>query len=171
MAIRIKKRFEYKDITVYVDEENEIMYCNHCGNPIFCGMTTDDWDFCVHEECFSDYMDEIYGKGKWKPIDESPDYDYSGDDGHGGYYIYLNDKGEWEGTGIYYTEWFDDYDAEFSYNRNRKDRYNFYVDRTNGDLSNINYIKVYTGTDSEGNEMFTYFYNPTEDAIIWEVND
>ena len=42
-------------------------------------------------------MDEDYGKGKWRASDEEGEYE--------GWYEYLNEDGEWEDTGVFYTEW------------------------------------------------------------------
>lgn len=76
--------------------------CNVCGKPIEWGCMTDDCPtFYAHEECFSKYMDDMYGKGKWKATKNSED------DGYGGYYLAQDENGEWDGTGIYYTEYDD----------------------------------------------------------------
>ena len=71
--------------------------CPVCGEPIEFGVMwcenylgTD----LVHEDCFEQYMDDKYGKHRWRMCE---------DDGEGGYYQYL-DEGVWEGTGIFYTE-------------------------------------------------------------------
>ena len=42
-------------------------------------------------------MNKAYGKGKWRGTDEEGYY--------GGFYEYLQDDGEWEDTGVFYTEW------------------------------------------------------------------
>lgn len=75
--------------------------CNHCGKPItFSCMTTDDGTLYVHEECFEDYMDKEYGKGKWMGLGNGEEH------GCGGFYIHTADViGGFEGTGIYYTEY------------------------------------------------------------------
>lgn len=164
--IKIRKRYEDNGYVVYAPE-NEMTFCDVCGKPILCGMTTDDGDCHVHENCFEKYMNNEYGKGKWKAIDEFPDYDYSGDDGYGGYYCYLDDNNEWVGTGIYYTEWFDEYDVEWFYERASRNKYKFYVKRDED--GNIVYIKIYIGTDNYGN--YKIFENPTEDEIKWEINE
>lgn len=166
--IKIRKRYEDNGYVVYAPED-EMTFCNVCGKPVLCGMTTDDGDCHVHENCFEKYMNNEYGKGKWKAIDEFPDYDYSGDDGYGGYYCYLDDNNEWTGTGIYYTEWEDDFDVEWSYSKLLKKTYKFYVNRD--DNGNIISIKVYIGTDNYGNDYYETFENPTEDEIKWEVSE
>lgn len=64
------------------------------------GMT-DLLDFYCCEDCFESYMDELYGKGNWRMVE---------DDLCDGYYeTFYN--GEWAGTGIFYTEWEDDDDT------------------------------------------------------------
>lgn len=171
MAItKIKKRYNISNYIVYA-AENEMTFCDYCGKPVIFGMTDYFGDCHVHEECFEKYMNETYGAGKWKPTDNKEEDEYDG------YYLFLNDKGEWEGTGIFYTEWEDDFEADWSYDEKRKKKYNFYINRK-GIIKDclfydptINYIEVYTGTDNEGNEHFKYFFNPTEDEIKWEVND
>ena len=87
-------------------KEDEIKYCAHCGKPISCGMTDDFCDIWVHEGCFEDYMNKTYGKGNWKPTENHEE------DGNGGYYLVRDDENsEWYGSGIYYTEWWDDYEG------------------------------------------------------------
>lgn len=75
--------------------------CEHCGEPITFGcMTNDQGDFYIHEECFDDWMNKRYGKGKWMALGNGEE------DGCGGYYITTADVvGGYEGTGIYYTEY------------------------------------------------------------------
>ena len=76
----------------------EVRICEECGKPFDAGYTVDSgWYYCC-EECFEEMMDRDYGKGKWQGTDDQGEY--------GGYYAYLNDDGEWEDTGIYYTEWY-----------------------------------------------------------------
>lgn len=171
MAItKIKKRYDISNYIVYAAED-EMTFCDYCEKPVIFGMTDDFGDCHVHEECFDNYMNKTYGKGKWKPTEDGKEDEY------GGYYLFLNDKDEWEGTGIFYTQWEDNYEADWSYNKDRNFRYDFYVNRiglannSNYYDTTIDYIKVYTGKDNEGNEMFKYFYNPTEDEIKWIVNE
>ena len=151
MAIKIKKKFDVNGYIVYADGDM-MRFCDYCGKPILHGMTNDSGDCYVHEECFDDYMNKTYEKGKWKSTEDGEE------DGAGGYYLFLNDNNEWDATGIYYTEWWDDYDVDWSYDKNRKDKENFYVKRKNWNDSTIDYIKVYIGTDPNGNEKFKYFY-------------
>lgn len=88
-----------EEIMCYLEDEYGIpvRFCGYCGGLMQDGMT-DEWDIYSHEECFSKYMDEVYGKGKWR-VQESgePNEAY-------GYYECLED-GKWEPLGIYYTEW------------------------------------------------------------------
>lgn len=168
MITKIRKRYEDNGYVVYAPED-EMTFCNVCGKPVFRGMTTYDGDFYTHENCFEKYMNNEYGKGKWKVIDEFPDYDYSGDDGYGGYYCYLDDNNKWNGTGIYYTEWEDDFDAEWCYDRLLRNTYKFYVNRDNN--GNIKFIIAFSGLDNEGNNTYITFENPTEDEIKWEVKE
>lgn len=163
MAItKIKKKYDINGYVVYADE-SEMTFCDYCGKPVILGMTDDLGDCHVHEECFDNYMNKTYGKGKWKPTEDGEEDEY------GGYYLFLNDKDEWEGTGIFYTEWYDNYEATWNYDINRKISFDYRVERDS--KSNIIYIEVYIGKDNEGNEMFKYFYNPTEDEIKWTVNE
>ena len=171
MAItKIKKRYDINGYIVYADE-SEMTFCNYCGKPIIFGMTDDLGDCHVHEECFDNYMNKTYGKGKWKSTENGEEDEY------GGYYLFLNNKGEWEGTGIFYTQWEDNYEVDWNYDKNRNFKYDFYVNRmgltdeNNYYDTTINYIKVYTGVNNEGKEQFQYFFNPTEDEIKWEVNE
>lgn len=78
--------------------------CEVCGQPVHAGMTNQDGDFCVHEECFEKFMDELYGKRRWMEVN---------DDCQGGYYIASDDTvaGGHFGTGIYYTDWEDEYEG------------------------------------------------------------
>ena len=165
---KIRKKYEDNGYVVYAPE-NEMTFCNVCGKPVLRGMTTDNGDCHVHEDCFDKYMDDEYGKGKWKGVDELPNYEFPDNDGYGGYYVYLDEDNEWVGTGIYYTEWEDDFDAEWSYDRVHKKAYKFYVNRDDNKI--IVSIKAYIGTDNYGNDYYEIFENPTEDVIKWEVNE
>ena len=166
--IKIRKRYEDNGYVVYAPED-EMTFCDVCGKPVFRGMTTDDGDFHAHENCFENYMNDKYGEGKWKAIDEFPDYDYSGDDGYGGYYVYLDEDNEWIGTGIFYTEWEDEFDVEWSYDALPRNTFKFHVKRDED--RNIISIKAYIGTDNYGNDYYEIFGNPTEDEIKWEVKE
>lgn len=70
--------------------------CAVCGEQVNAGMT--DGDYYIHEECFEQYMDDLYGKHNWMQVN---------DDGCDGYYIVREDNvvGGVIGTGLYYTEW------------------------------------------------------------------
>lgn len=74
--------------------------CEVCGKEIHAGMTNGE-DMCVCEDCFEQYMDEMYGKHQWMEVN---------DDGCDGYYIVsmFSVVGGYMGTGIYYTEWEED---------------------------------------------------------------
>ena len=87
------------EIMCYLEDECliPVRFCNYCGGLMQDGMT-DEWDFYSHEECFEKYMDEEFGKGKWRS--QESEYPNEAD----GYYEELVD-GEWEPLGIYYTEW------------------------------------------------------------------
>ena len=79
--------------------------CMTCGKPMLDGMT-DLEDFYTHEgECFEKAMDEIYGKHCWMTVN---------DDGADGYYLASDDSlvGGCFGTGIFYTDWFDEEETE-----------------------------------------------------------
>ena len=173
MAItKIKKRYNINGYIVYAAED-EMTFCDYCRKPVIFGMTDYFEDCHVHEECFDNYMNKTYGKGKWKPTENGEEDEY------GGYYIFLNDKNEWEGTGIFYTEWGDDFEFDWSYDKNRKDKCNFFVKRRGlieeyGKMfydPTIEHIEVYTGIDNNGHEHFKSFYNPIEDEIKWTVNE
>ena len=87
------------EIMCFLEDEYgiQVRFCNYCGGLMQDGMT-DEWDFYSHEECFEEYMNELYGKGNWRAGE--PDEPNEAD----GYYEELVD-GEWEPLGIYYTEW------------------------------------------------------------------
>lgn len=76
--------------------------CESCGRPVYAGMTNKDGDFYTHEgECFYKYMDDTYGKHRWMAIEEEDEY--------GGYYLTAEKCCcGYIGTGIYYTEWYDE---------------------------------------------------------------
>ena len=80
-------------------EENkiEIRFCEICGKPFDYGYTVDGGFWYCCEDCFEPTMDNDYGKGNWRGTDEEGD--------NGGFYEYLSD-GEWEDTGVYWTEWY-----------------------------------------------------------------
>lgn len=82
--------------TALEDVGIEIRFCEICGKPYDAGYTVDDGSWYCCEECFKPTMDKDYGKGNWRGTDEEGDC--------GGFYECLID-GEWEDTGIYWTEW------------------------------------------------------------------
>ena len=75
----------------------EIRFCDECGKPYDAGYIACDGDWYCCEACFEPTMDKDYGKKKWRSTKEEGIY--------GGLYEYLNTDGEWEDTGIYWTEW------------------------------------------------------------------
>ena len=105
----MRQIIDVNGVEYFCDPETEMRYCTHCGKPIDCGMTDDFGEVWVHEDCFEDYMNKTYGKGNWKSTGGDKE------DGAGGYYLVRDDENsEWYGSGIYYTEWYDDYDASWS---------------------------------------------------------
>ena len=76
--------------------------CSTCGKQVTEGMTMDGGEFYAHEgKCFNKYMNKTYGKHKWMALGGTKM------DSYGGYYIYAADNEDgFEGTGIYYTEWY-----------------------------------------------------------------
>ena len=81
-----------------------IRCCATCGKPVNEGMTDDYGTFYAHEgKCFEEYMNNTYGKHNWMALGNEED------DGCGGFYIHSADVvGGFEGTGIYYTEWYEE---------------------------------------------------------------
>ena len=79
------------------DYNTEIRFCEVCGKPFDAGFIAGDGDWYCCEECFESAMDKDYGKGNWRPTDEEGEY--------GGFYEFLGRDGEWQDTGIYWTEW------------------------------------------------------------------
>lgn len=75
----------------------EIRFCEVCGRPFDAGFIAGYGDWYCCEECFEPTMDKDYGKGNWRPTDEEGEY--------GGLYEFLGDNGEWQDTGVYWTEW------------------------------------------------------------------
>lgn len=87
---------EIQDL-LYDLDKTEIRFCEECGKPYDCGFMAGDGDWYCCEDCFEDAMNRDYGKGKWRGTDEEGYY--------GGFYESLQDDGEWEDTGIFWTEW------------------------------------------------------------------
>ena len=78
------------------NDDSEFRTCMKCGRPMAEGMT-DLGTFYAHEECFEEAMDEMFPAG-WRQVD---------DDGCDGYYEWYEPREmEWQGTGIFYTEWY-----------------------------------------------------------------
>lgn len=75
----------------------EIRFCEECGKPFDKGFMVGDGSWYSCEDCFETAMDNTYGKGQWRSTDEEGYY--------GGYYESSHDGGEWEDTGVFYTEW------------------------------------------------------------------
>lgn len=97
--IRFNKNNDPETEIKYILDEDygaEIRFCEVCGKPFESGFIAGDGDWYCCEECFEVTMDKDYGKGNWRPTDEEGEY--------GGFYEYLN-NGEWQDTGIYWTEW------------------------------------------------------------------
>ena len=74
-----------------------IRFCDKCGIPYDMGFMAGDGDWYCCQSCFETVMDRDYGKDGWRESEDEGEY--------GGFYEYLNDDGEWEDTGIFYTEW------------------------------------------------------------------
>lgn len=70
--------------------------CMCCGEEINHGVMTNQIDFISHEGCFETAMNNKFGEGNWRYVD---------DDGECGFYITKDPKTGVEfGTGIFYTE-------------------------------------------------------------------
>ena len=88
----ISPETEIRDILEDIYGVN-IRFCDVCGIPYDMGFMAGDGEWYCCQSCFDGEV-EKYGlreteeEGEW-----------------GGYYEYLNSDGEWEDTGIYYTEW------------------------------------------------------------------
>lgn len=87
------------EIKYILDEDYgaEIRFCEICGKPFETGFIAGDGDWYCCEECFEPTMDKDYGKGKWRATDEEGEYS--------GFYEFIGRDGEWQDTGIYWTEW------------------------------------------------------------------
>lgn len=84
----------------YILEDNygaNIRFCEICGIPYDMGFIAGDGEWYCCQSCFQSVMDKDYGEEGWRGTEEEGE--------HGGFYEYLNSDGEWEDTGIYYTEW------------------------------------------------------------------
>lgn len=87
---------EIQDI-LYDTYKTEVRFCEECGKPYDMGFMAGDGDWYCCEDCFEESMDKCYGEGKWRGTDE--------EGCNGGFYESLQDNGEWEDTGIFWTEW------------------------------------------------------------------
>lgn len=98
---RVSISFNYAENTIqdllYDLDKTEIRFCEECGKPYDAGFMAGDGGWYCCEDCFEDVMNRDYGKGKWRGTDEEGYY--------GGFYESLQDDGEWEDTGIFWTEW------------------------------------------------------------------
>lgn len=74
-----------------------IRFCDECGIPYDMGFMAGDGEWYCCQSCFEDVLNRDLGKDGWRESEDEGE--------HGGYYEYLNDDGEWEDTGIFYTEW------------------------------------------------------------------
>lgn len=92
--VQISDGSEYPLFDFAEDNHKDFRICMHCGKPFVKGMT-DLMDIYVCEACFNPFMNSTYGENGWKKVD---------DDGIGGFYM-ICPIVEWEGTGIFYTEW------------------------------------------------------------------
>lgn len=90
--------YEIRDI-LERELNKEIRFCDVCGEPMDHGFICGDGFWYADEEHFKQKMDEEYGVDCWRLND-------SGEEGeNGGYYDHLV-NGEWEDTGVFYTEWY-----------------------------------------------------------------
>lgn len=87
---------EIRDILEDIYGAN-IRFCDVCGIPYDMGFIAGDGDWYCCQSCFEDAMNNDYGKEGWRESEDEGEY--------GGFYECLNANGEWEDTGIYYTEW------------------------------------------------------------------
>lgn len=74
-----------------------IRFCDVCGIPYDMGFMAGDGDWYCCQSCFDKELNDSYGKDGWRESEDEGEY--------GGYYEYLRPDGEWEDTGIFYTEW------------------------------------------------------------------
>lgn len=74
-----------------------IRFCDVCGIPYDMGFIAGDGEWYCCQSCFESVMNKDYGEDGWRGTEDEGEY--------GGFYEYLRPDGEWEDTGIYYTEW------------------------------------------------------------------
>lgn len=99
--IYVRSNMQLEDEIIFLLEENfgiEIRFCQTCGKPIDFGFMEYYGYFYSCEEHFEESMNEAYGEGKWRKSEHEGE--------HGGFYEFLDHDGEWEDTGIFYTEWY-----------------------------------------------------------------
>jgi len=73
----------------------EFRTCMVCGKTMVDGFTDLERFYC-HEECFGQAMADEFGQ--WRQVE---------DDGCDGYYEWYDAREQtWNGTGIFYTEWY-----------------------------------------------------------------
>ena len=89
---------EYDIQEILEEHEIEIRFCEICGSPMDQGYTTDCGGWYCCEDCFEGAMDTDYGKGNWRGTDEEGI--------GGGFYEAMDEDGEWEDTGVYWTQWY-----------------------------------------------------------------
>ena len=87
---------EIRDILEDIFGAN-IRFCEICGIPYDMGFVGGDGEWYCCQSCFQSAMDHDYGEDCWRGSEDEGEY--------GGFYEFLNRNGEWEDTGIYYTEW------------------------------------------------------------------
>ena len=88
----ISPETEIRDILEDVYGAN-IRFCDVCGAPYDMGFMAGDGEWYCCQSCFQSEFE----KGGWRETEEEGEW--------GGYYEYLNSDGEWEDTGVFYTEW------------------------------------------------------------------
>lgn len=74
-----------------------IRFCDECGIPYDMGFMAGDGEWYCCQNCFENVLNRDLGQDCWRESEDEGEY--------GGYYEYLKDDGEWEDTGIFYTEW------------------------------------------------------------------
>jgi len=83
------------DCALAVKLKHEFRICDRCGSVMTEGFCDEEADH-ICEECFEDWMHESFPAG-WRAVE---------DDGCGGYYEWYDAREqEWQGTGVYWTDW------------------------------------------------------------------
>lgn len=104
-----KATMNRNNLMEFIDECDDLRYSTYSGNLMVEGMTN-LWNFYCKEDEFEDYMNELYGSGKWHSISE----DEMENDEDGYYVVITTDKNGnevEENTGIFYTDWYDSLSA------------------------------------------------------------